>query len=87
MVTTPLFVASLADLARCFAGLLTFWLAMLARWHLLGLLVCWLAEGAQWLADFNRRVGAPVCQFVCLLADCVARSEHPMSITDTAGIE
>ena len=87
MLLAGLLACRLADLARWFAGLLAFWFAMLARWHLLGLLVCWLAEGAQWFADFNWRVGVLVCQFVCIMADCLARTEHPMSITDTAGIE
>ena len=42
---------------------------------------------AQWFADFNWRVGVLVCQLVCMLTDCLARTEHPMSMTDTAGIE
>ena len=60
----------------CYAGLLASpWLASL------------LAEGAQWFADFDWRVGVLVCQLVCMLADCLARTEHPMSMTDTAGTE
>ena len=63
----------LAGLVCWFAGLLAFWFAMLARWHLLGLLVCWLAEGAQWFAGLHWRVGVLVCQFASMLADWLVR--------------
>jgi len=67
LLLAGLLACRLADLTRWFAGLLAFWFAMLARWHLLGLPVCWLAEGAQWFAGLHWRVGVLVCQFACIL--------------------
>ena len=77
MLLAGLLACRLAVSARWFAGLLAFSLTMLARWHLLGLLVPWLAEGAQWFADLNWRLGVLVCQFVYLLANWLVRTEHP----------
>ena len=78
LLLAGLLACRLADLACWFAGLLAFWFAMLARWHLLGLLVCWLAEWAQWFAALRWHIGVLVCQFACMLAGWLVRTEYPM---------
>ena len=51
---------------------------MLACWHLVGLLACWLAEGAQCFAGLLVCAAVLACQFACMMAGRLVSAEHPM---------